>query len=120
METSDSDVSANHKRKIAYQVLRKNFPRLTRIPPKEVCDFLYSDGVISDQDYERTITEEVDSRDRMRKMMMKLQTVTQDDHTHFENFCDFLEESFDSPGLVEVGAKLKSKSLGGTRPRMDA
>ena len=111
METPESDLSANQKRKIAYQVLRKNFQKLARMPPKEVCDFLYSDGVISPQEFEHALIEELDSRDRMRKMIMKLQTVSQDDHKHFENFCDFLEDSFDSPGLHELGTKLKRKSL---------
>ena len=94
----------------AYQVLKKNFPKLLDIPPEEVCDFLFSDDVITMEGLDNATNKLLSNKERTRKMIMALQKAVQSDHRHFERFCDNLEQNYTSPGLSELGAKLNGKS----------
>ena len=93
----------------AYQVLKRNFPKLLDIPPEEVCDFLYSDDVITMEGLDNATNKFLSNKERTRKMMMALQKAVQSDHKHFEHLCANLEQKCDSPALSELGAKLKGE-----------
>ena len=94
---------------IAYQVLKRNFPKLLDIPPEEVCDFLYSDGVIGLEGLENASNKLLANKERTRKMMIALQKAVHNDHKHFERFCRHLEQESTSPGLTELGAELNGE-----------
>lgn len=102
-----ADEKASLKRLTAYQTLRRNFTKLLDITPEDVCDFLFSDGVITLEELENSTNKLLNGKDRTRKLMMALQKAAQNDHKYFERFCDYLEQSCVSPGLSELGKKLK-------------
>ena len=92
----------------AFSVLKRHFTKLLDISPDGICDFLFSDDVITMEELERATNKQFTSKDRTRKLIMSLNKATKRDHGHFERFCDFLIQEV-SLGYSEIAETMKGE-----------
>lgn len=92
-----------------YQVIQSKIPELVKkILPDDICDELFSNGLISQSVYESMYNRKVLREDRAREMTLAVLGNVKTDKSKFEIFCSVLEKSKKS-SISKLGKDIRGE-----------
>lgn len=88
------------------QVLRTKISKLVdELQPEDICDEFLANGFISEEEYELSIDDKKNSKNRSRKLIFSAIKIVKSKYEHFETLCDILNKS----GASQLVQDLKRK-----------